>query len=108
MLFCKILKELRTARSLTQKELAQELKYSQSVISDWEKGATQPTAQAIIALAEFFDVTTDYLLGVYTEEQYSVKHQPSADEQALLHAYRAMPKGKKQALFGMLDIDTKI
>ena len=36
---------------------------SQSAIAKWELGKTEPTASAIVTLAEFFGETTDYLLG---------------------------------------------
>ncbi len=106
MKFCDILKELRSAHYMTQKDLAQKLKYSQSVICEWEKGTTQPTAQAIITLAKFFNVTTDYLLGCEPDIQSELAEQPE-DELILLHAYRQMSEGKKRGLFQMLDLDAE-
>lgn len=61
--FAVILKELRTDRKLNQTELANELKVSQSMIVRWEKGECEPKASNIIAIADYFNVTTDYLLG---------------------------------------------
>jgi len=58
------LKELRTAKNLSQMQLACLLQISQSAIAKWELGKTEPTASAIIALAKFFNETTDYILGV--------------------------------------------
>ena len=58
-----ILKELRTDRKINQTELAIELKVSQSMIARWEKGECEPKASNIIAIADYFNVTTDYLLG---------------------------------------------
>lgn len=58
------LKELRERDGLTQKQLAAETDFSQGMIARWEHGVHEPTASAIIKLAHFFDVTTDYLLGV--------------------------------------------
>ncbi len=57
------IKELRKEKGLTQKELAQIIDFSQSRICDWEKGDCEPSAIAIIALANFFEVSADYLLG---------------------------------------------
>lgn len=37
---------------------------SQSAIAKWELGKTEPTASAIVTLAEFFDETADFLLGL--------------------------------------------
>lgn len=58
------LKELRESRRLTQSNLAKELKYTQTTIAKWESGDRTPKINDIVALAKFFGVTTDYLLGV--------------------------------------------
>ena len=58
------LKELRISRSLSQMQLATATKISQSAIAKWELGKTEPTASAIITLANFFNETTDYILGL--------------------------------------------
>ena len=45
-------------------DLAVATRISQSAIAKWELGKTEPTASAIITLANFFGETTDYLLGL--------------------------------------------
>ena len=62
------IKELREAHKLTQAKLAKAIGYSQPTIADWEKGNMRPTADAIIALAIFFEVSADYLLGLENED----------------------------------------
>lgn len=57
------LKDLLTTRGITQHELSQKTKISESVISYWINGKKQPTADNIILVADFFNVTADYLLG---------------------------------------------
>ena len=64
MEFGEILRELRTDKRLTQPQLAKEIGVSKGIISCWETGMSEPTASNIIKLAKFFDVTTDYLLGL--------------------------------------------
>lgn len=58
------LKELRLERNLSQAQLANELQVSQRSVSSWETGFRRPDFETLIALAKYFDVTTDYLLGV--------------------------------------------
>ncbi len=58
------LKELREIKGISQMQLAKELKLSQSAVAKWELGKTEPTASAIIAVAKFFNETTDFMLGV--------------------------------------------
>ena len=62
-IFAKRIKELRIECGLTQKQLADELGFPQSSIVYWEAGTKTPRAETIVALARFFGVTTDYLLG---------------------------------------------
>ncbi|MDE7070405.1 MAG: helix-turn-helix domain-containing protein [Clostridia bacterium] len=61
--FIKRLKELRTENGLTQAQLAKATKISTTAISYWENGERIPNAKAVVILARFFEVTTDYLLG---------------------------------------------
>lgn len=62
-LFNKRLKELRIKNKLSQLQLSKILKISQAAINYWEIGKRTPNAQSIIALASYFKVTTDFLLG---------------------------------------------
>ena len=63
MEFKERLKELRSERNLTQKQLALLLGVSDDCIFFWEKGRSEPSVQQIIELSNIFDVSTDYLLG---------------------------------------------
>ena len=54
---------------MKQSELAKATGLSQKSISNYETGKTNPDSYAIIKLAAFFNVTTDYLLGV-TKNNY--------------------------------------
>lgn len=58
------LRELRKANNLSQKQLADIVGTNNSSICDWECGRTQPDLDALVKLARYFDVTTDYLLGI--------------------------------------------
>lgn len=58
------LKGLRLEANLSQYELSKLLSLSQSAIAKWELFKTEPTASAIILVANFFNVTSDYLLGL--------------------------------------------
>ena len=62
--FSERLKELRNEKDLSQLQLEKETGLSKSALSFWEIGKRVPNANAIIILAKFFDVSTDYLLGL--------------------------------------------
>lgn len=58
-----LIAELRQDRGLTQKELGDILCVSSGTISNYENGVHLPDVNKVIALANYFHVTTDYLLG---------------------------------------------
>lgn len=55
--------ELRKERGVTQEELAAELGVTAAAVSKWENGATLPDVLMVCAIADYFGVTTDGLLG---------------------------------------------
>lgn len=59
----KIIKEERKQLHLTQHQLAAKLKIPRSDISNWESGFSQINIKNLILLADFFNCSTDYLLG---------------------------------------------
>ena len=59
----KQLKELRKKYHLTQKELANSLNLDPSSISKYESSNAAPSPEILLKLANFFNVSTDYLLG---------------------------------------------
>ena len=63
-IFAKRLKELRKEKGITQDKLAEETGLSQGALTHWENGLRSPAAYAVVILAKYFNVTTDYLLGV--------------------------------------------
>ena len=61
--FSKNIKEYRLSASLTQGELADRHKTTQRKVSYWESGKIEPDLDTLIAIAEFFDVSIDELVG---------------------------------------------
>ncbi len=61
--FSERLSQLRKERNITQTEFAKIINVSQSTIAMWETRRRDPSSDDIIAIAEYFGVTTDYLLG---------------------------------------------
>ncbi len=67
ILFKERIKKLRKEIQLSQAELAKKLYMSQQTISSWETGFREPDFATLEAIAKYFEVTTDYLLGVSDE-----------------------------------------
>ncbi len=63
MSFSERLKELRTMRNLTQKQIAIAINMSELGYQRYEYGTREPAYKYLIALADYFDVSLDYLVG---------------------------------------------
>ena len=61
--FKDILKEMRLEKGINQVNLASALGVSKGIISMWETGQREPTLSSLIAIADYFGVTLDYLVG---------------------------------------------
>lgn len=61
--FAERLKELRAERQVTQLMLAQALGMTDRTFRKYEARSIDPTLSVLIALADFFDVSLDYLVG---------------------------------------------
>lgn len=63
MAFNERLKELRNRRSLSQADLADAIGVSKSAVSMYERGERNPDFETLEAIADFFNVDMNYLLG---------------------------------------------
>lgn len=62
-MFANRLKQLRIEKKLTQEELAYILKLSRHTITKYESGDREPDFKILTKIADYFNVSTDYLLG---------------------------------------------
>ncbi len=64
-IFAQRLKQLRARRNISTRHLARELGYNSSFsIVSLESGESFPSVEKLINLARYFNVSTDYLLGI--------------------------------------------
>ncbi len=61
--FVKNLKNLRKEFEVSQAGLAAVCGVTQQCVSEWERGKIEPTLSNLWRLADYFDVTVDYLIG---------------------------------------------
>lgn len=57
------IRELRVAHNLTQVEFGNKLSVAKQTVSNWENNNIQPSIDMLIKIADYFGVSTDYLLG---------------------------------------------
>lgn len=74
------IKQLRTQKNYTQKDLASLLSVKPTTVSGWELGRNEPSIDMINKLSSIFSVTTDYLIG----------RSEKADDQVDLDLERAL------------------
>ena len=63
-MFNERLKELRCSINFTQVDLAKELNVTKQCVSNWENNNIQPSIDMLVKIAKYFNVSTDYLLGL--------------------------------------------
>lgn len=85
--------ELRQKKKLTQQQLADILNVSQQSIHKYENGICSPTIEGLRDMAEFFDTSIDYLVGItdnpHRYENIS-KNALTFSEKRLLTYYRSL------------------
>lgn len=91
---------LMKTEGMTAKQLTTALGLAPSAISEWKKGKAKPSAEAIIKIADYFNVSTDYLLVDAFEEPIS-KLNLDDNELGLLNHYREQNDTKQY--FGPLQ-----
>lgn len=57
------IRQLRKERHITQIKMAMDLNMSQNTISRYERGEREPGIAELIAIADYFHVSVDYLIG---------------------------------------------
>lgn len=94
------LKELRQEKGLTQKELAKQIDTTNKNIWAYENIGVIPPVETLIKLADIFDCSLQYLIGL-TEEYDDVTIQQSnhfiltKEEKALLDNFRSLPREER-------------
>ena len=107
MLFSQRLRELREQKKVSMMSLAQSIGVSDAAVCKWENGISEPKANNIQGLAEYFEVSSDYLLGLENDvgnKKYSTPNfLLSAEEIQLVKDYRELTPALKEMLHGILS-----
>lgn len=101
-----ILKELRVQKGLKQSELANLLGITQQAYQRYEYGTSEPNADGFAFLADFYGVTSDYLLGREPEQEPQIDYDACKAEADAVIDQIANLNPEEQAV--MLDILHKL
>lgn len=99
------LKELRKNRKISQQTLSKYLNYGYTAIANYESGRNEPSIDTLIQIAEYFDVTVDYLIGLSdfpNREKGLLKK-----ETKLLLGYRELNDAEQNVIEELLEILSK-
>lgn len=97
------LAELRKQAGISQRTLATALNCSQNMISQWENGTRDPSTETLKAIADYFNVSIDYLLGrealaLGSDDQGIILSPDFID---LYGIYEKLPQQKRALVFEM-------
>lgn len=101
-----IIIELRKEQNLSQQKLADAIGISQAAIAKIEIERNEATASTIRKLSDYFQVSSDYLLGL--EDDFGVRTAApigdaySSEEQRLISVYRSLSPDLRQTLWNLL------
>lgn len=108
MSFCEILRGLRQEKGLTQYEVAKNCGLTPTCICQLESGARNPTGSTVAALAAFFGVSADYLLGLTSDDSSQLYNVPTIptytpEERHFIEGLRKLTPGMREILRTTLD-----
>ena len=81
-LFGDRLRELRKNKNISQEDIGELCGVAKTTISNWENNITQPPIETITKLAQYFNVTTDYLLGFNQDDLDKIERLKIACQEA--------------------------
>lgn len=94
------LKELRKNRNMTQADLSKSLNISASSIGMWEQGRREPDLDNLNRIADFFNVSTDYLLG---RKILNDSSPLSTEQKNVLNVFGQLNKPHRQMILNMMS-----
>ncbi|WP_126990601.1 helix-turn-helix domain-containing protein [Candidatus Kurthia intestinigallinarum] len=97
------LKKLRKEKKLTQQDLASKINVTHVSISGYESGRRSPDTDTLQKLADYFEVSTDYLLGRSDSERANIskndeEFEAFANDPSLEKWYKELPASKEEDL----------
>ena len=98
----KRLYELRKAKNVTQQRMSIDLGIDQTSISSYECGKYFPTVEVLIKLAQYFGVSTDYLLEL-SDVKTPLKTASNDQTAYLLSLFEFLPGNHKERVIGYVE-----
>lgn len=114
MEFKDVLKQLRQSRGYSQVKLAELLDVSSGLIGMYEIGKRKPSYEQLESMADFFNVSTDYLIGKENRSTYyldpaaaEIAASLSSEEVAIINAFRSADEIDRESVRRTLGVSGK-
>lgn len=98
------LKQLRSARGISQKALADAIGVSQQSINKYENHNIEPDIQTLCKIADYFGISVDYLVGRIAENNSNdLLPSLNVNERAMIRAFRRLTQKQQDAVCTVID-----
>lgn len=103
-MFNEKLRYLRTRDHLSQVDFAKELGFSQSSVAGWENGTREPNIKTLIEIANYFNVSVDYLIeNSFMSENQKQLNSLSSTGRELLDIFSQLPHRDQSQVLGYVE-----
>ncbi|PEM33436.1 helix-turn-helix domain-containing protein [Bacillus pseudomycoides] len=101
-----IIKKLRRERNITQEQLGNAIGVSKMAISYFEKGKKAPGRETLEKIADYFNITTDYLLGRSDDPELTEYESKVVTEEGnnIIKLIETLPKEERQKAWEQLEM----
>ncbi|KEK24736.1 helix-turn-helix domain-containing protein [Bacillus gaemokensis] len=101
-----IIKKLRKEKNITQEQLGNVIGVSKMAISYFEKGKKAPGRETLEKIADYFNITTDYLLGRSDDPELNEHESKIVTEEGnnILKLIETLPKEERQKAWEQLEM----
>ena len=100
-MFGDIFKMLRMEKNISQDKIAEELDVSQPLIAKWESHQSTPAPEMLDYIADYFDVSVDYLIG--RSKYRNLEHDNSEIDNILFSKAKDLSDEDKKAVLGIIN-----
>lgn len=92
------LKEVRKKRKLTQYQAAEKMGLSRGQLANYEQGSREPDYDTLLKIANFYNVTTDYLIGKSDDPRLTAEEAERVinEYKEIIDILEGLPEDKKE------------
>ena len=95
--------DILNQRGISSRQLSAKLGLSNSAFTDWKKGKGVPSLSTIVKIAEFLDVSIDYLVYGTGSSPQDVLEYSNTDDAKLLIKFHSLPPEMQGKVFAYID-----